>query len=105
MPSSLPPPRSSPFPYTTLFRVGARHQAGLRGAQPPARHEVLDHDGRNRHMRQQAADLAEAHGEHECAAVQMLHGRTASTVRPGAARFADISMVIEIVLDLSPLFL
>ena len=54
-------------------RIGAGHQPGLGAAQSPQRHEMLGHDGRHDDVRQQVADLPEAHGGDEGPPGQMPH--------------------------------
>src|SRR5437588_3203516 len=44
------PPRSTLFPYTTLFRSGSRHHAGLRArGEPTAARRDRGDGGRHRH--------------------------------------------------------
>jgi hypothetical protein len=49
-------------------RIGAGHQPGLRGSEPPQRDEMARHDRRHDDVRQQVADLSGAHRGDERAA-------------------------------------
>lgn len=51
-------------------RITARHQAAFGGGEPPCRHQVLRQVCRQRHMRQQIADLADAHHRNQGATAQ-----------------------------------
>ena len=54
-------------------RIGARHQSCLRCAQSPQRHKVLRHDRGDDHVREEVADLSQAHCRDESAPGQRRH--------------------------------